>query len=333
MAVAHSPKGYTGTVDQVAEAMRFSMSMTPRFRVAGPTDWLCSASATNNLTVNIAAGAGCACGIYDSTSTADSVLVAPNNGATNRFDAIVATFDWSARTVTFQVVTGTTAPPPTLASGGIADLSMINYLPGLRYDALLAVVRVRPGVGLLSSGDITDCRLWGDGAQLAANSGTWLGLADLSPGHTVAIPNIASRPTGTVVTGFRIRALDQAKAYTYDGKYWVPEGFTYKRAPAATFGTAPTGAYLIQESGNVAQDPTAGSTVTANWGPGAAPPVLVQGTPGNYVSGGIWAGVVVAAATASNTATTITFAVRTGTGGALTTGIVHVAWTVWGWNN
>src|SRR5689334_15343410 len=111
MAVTHDPAGFTGTVDQIDEARRFALGGGGRFRVASSTDWALSASGSVNRTINIAAGAGVACGVYDFTTAADSVTFAVNGGGSDRFDVVVATYDWSALTVSFRVIQGTTVTP------------------------------------------------------------------------------------------------------------------------------------------------------------------------------------------------------------------------------
>lgn len=177
MPVSHSPAGYVGTVDEIQEARRFGLAAPP-FRVASVTDWAPSADTGVNRQVNISAGQAVACGVADITTAPDSVTFAANNGTTNRYDALVATFCWAANsglglaahTVTFRVIGGTTTPPATNA-GPTIDNTKINRVRGVQYDALIAVVRVRPGVGLLTSGDVVDSRMWA-GFEGYANTGS-----------------------------------------------------------------------------------------------------------------------------------------------------------------
>lgn len=185
MAVTHSPAGYTGTVDQVDEARRFALGGGGRFRVLSTTDWAPTASASVNRTVNIAAGTAAACGVLDITTAVDSVAFATNTGGTDRFDAVVATFDWAALTVTFRVVQGTSVPPAVVRTGTTVDATKINWLPGTRYDAVIAIIRVRPSVALLAPADLYDCRPWGDWRMLNVASATYIDQIDADAGARV----------------------------------------------------------------------------------------------------------------------------------------------------
>lgn len=185
MSVFHTSWGFAGTVDEIAEAKRFA-TLAPRFRVGSFNDWTVAVSTSVNRTIRIGPGIGAACGVADSTGAEDTVAFAANAGGSNRLDALVATFDWSTHAVTFNVITGTTSPPLVNGSTTTVDLSKINRVVGVRYDALLGVVKVRPGVGLFSSGDLADCRMWAgfDGYALTGTS-TYLTLLDTFPGSLV----------------------------------------------------------------------------------------------------------------------------------------------------
>lgn len=160
--VSHSSVGYVGTVDQVAEAKRFQGATAP-FRVMSSADWQVTVDTSANLTVDIAAGSGQAFGVRDTTSSSASVAVAANTGSGTRYDAIVATFNWAASTpaTSFGVVQGTTAGPPAVTTSGSPVAGTINRIPGVQYDAVLAIVEVRVGVGLLSTTDLFDSRVIG----------------------------------------------------------------------------------------------------------------------------------------------------------------------------
>lgn len=186
MAVIHAPAGFTGTVDQIQEARRFAMGGGGRFRVASSADWAITANSGATRTVNIAAGAGEACGVYDSTTAADTVTFAANTGGTDRFDAVVASFDWTAMTVTFRVVQGTSVLPVVVRTGSTVDTTKINWLPGLRYDAVLGVIRARPGVTTLAPADLYDSRPYGAWSALTAATLTQSGtVIDLDVGQRV----------------------------------------------------------------------------------------------------------------------------------------------------
>lgn len=201
MAVTHNPAGFTGTVDQLDEARRFALGGGGRFRVGTSTDWQPTANAGVNRTVNIAPGAGAACGVYDSTTATDSVAFAANTGGADRFDAVVARFDWSTMAVSFQVIQGTTSLPAVVKTGTVVDNTKINWLPGLRYDAVLAVVRARPGVAILAPADLYDVRLWGAWNMLRANTVAYP-LFDLDTGMFLrdATTGIRYEYNGTALT-------------------------------------------------------------------------------------------------------------------------------------
>jgi hypothetical protein len=192
LAVTHVPAGFAGTVDEIAEARRFGLAAPP-FRVASVNDWAPSADPSVNRQVNISAGQAVAYGVADVTTTPDSVTFAANNGTQNRYDALVATYAWAAnagagltaRTVTFRVIAGTTAPPQPNTTTTV-DNTKINRIRGVQYDALIAVVRVRPAVGLFSSGDVVDSRMWG-GYEGYANTGSaqYLSSLDTQPASLV----------------------------------------------------------------------------------------------------------------------------------------------------
>lgn len=195
MAVAHAPAGFTGTVDQGAWSKLMGMATT-RFRVASSTDWLVAANTGATRTVTVAAGSGFACGVNDSTTAQDSLTFTANGGGSTRYDAVVATFDWSANSVTFQVIAGTTSPPAVNTTTSVVT-TKINRIPGTRYDAVLAIVQVRSGVGAFSAGDVFDCRMWGgySGPMTGTKELTtaMLGVLDGLPGSEVVFPQPYNR--------------------------------------------------------------------------------------------------------------------------------------------
>lgn len=192
MAVTHAPAGFTGTVDQIDEARRFALGGGGRFRANSAADWALTANAATR-TVNIAAGMAEACGVIDITTAADTVTFAANGGGSNRYDAVVATFDWVAATISFRVIQGTTVVPTIVRTGTTVDATKINWLPGIRYDAVLGVIAVRPGVTTLAPADLYDVRLWGSWSKLNVASASFGGVLDadvggkmmeVSTGHT-----------------------------------------------------------------------------------------------------------------------------------------------------
>jgi len=181
MAVAtHAPVGFTGTVDEAGEALRFSIPNT-RFKVWDATSWAVTSVTTSNLTVSIDPGAAECCGVYDSTGAASTLTLAANGGTTNRLDAIVARWSWGAgATVIFTVLTGTSAtvPPAPVRNAGVM------------YEALLAVVTVTPGVGALPPSVISDVRVYGGvGGPFVIPSGSYA-FIDLPNGTLLTIGSV-----------------------------------------------------------------------------------------------------------------------------------------------
>jgi hypothetical protein len=220
MAVTHDPAGFTGTVDQIDEARRFALGGGGRFRVNSSTDWALTPTGATR-TVSIAAGAGIACGVYDTTTAADTVTFAANAGGSDRFDALVATFDWSAMTISFRVIQGTTVPPAIVRTGVTVDTTKINWLPGLRYDAVLGIIRARPGVTTLAPADLYDCRPWGDWRLLNVATASFRNQIDVDPGGRIL-------DTATSALGARYLKLPDGTwvGENAEGKAWRTTGFS-----------------------------------------------------------------------------------------------------------
>lgn len=198
MAVTHAPAGFTGTVDQIDEARRFALGGGGRFRVSTSTDWVPSASGSVNRTVNVAAGMASACGVIDITTAVDTLAFAANAGGSDRFDALVATFDWSALTISFRIIQGTTVPPAIVKTGSTVDPTKINWLPGLRYDAVIAIIRARPSVTLLAPADLYDCRPWGSWGMLNVTTATFRDQIDTDiSGRIRDLTGVISEWTGS----------------------------------------------------------------------------------------------------------------------------------------
>lgn len=224
MAVTHNWAGFTGTVDEVAEARRFGVSGGGRFRVASATDWAITANGSVNRTLNIAAGAASVCGLYDSTTAADTVAVATNTGSVDRFDAIAAKFDWTTHTVQFAVIQGSSTGPPVVnVSTTTVNNAQINRIPGVRYDALLAVIRVRPSVTIIAPADVYDSRLYGAWSNLQTPNATYRTSMDVETGGVVA-------EAGTLATwqnyGGATGWLPAPGGPPYMGKMWRTSGFS-----------------------------------------------------------------------------------------------------------
>jgi len=233
MAVTHNSAGFTGTVDQVAEARRFAVSGGGRFRVASSTDWTPTASGSVNRTINISAGAGSACGVYDATTSTDALTLATNTGSVDRFDAIVAKFDWSTLAVTFAVIQGSSTGPPTVnPSTTTVNNAQLNRIPGLRYDALLAVVRVRPSVTLIAPADVIDSRLFGSWSVLQTPNATYRSSMDVEIGQVVLETFIGG--SSYQYSGPVLGWLPGPAPMSCYGKMWRTSGFTYATAANTT---------------------------------------------------------------------------------------------------
>ncbi|MDK8450998.1 hypothetical protein [Corynebacterium mastitidis] len=160
-----------------------TQSLTARFKTDGPNDL--KPTAGSGLRVSVAAGAGFAAGArINSTSTESVTISAPSSGS--RWDAVVLRIDWQKSTADLVAVQGTASAPPSTVTSGSGRTTSINRIPGTRYDALLALVRVSAGRSTVES--LLDMRMWGgDGGpyrvtgnglanaqHLDARVGTWI---------------------------------------------------------------------------------------------------------------------------------------------------------------
>jgi hypothetical protein len=146
----------------------------------------------------------------------------------------VATWDWSAGTVTFQAIQGTSSPPAVNTTTTV-DNTKINRIPGVRYDALLAILTVSPSQGAFTAGSIADCRVWGDYQSTAGNYPT---LVDVPPGavlkprpyidcylrrsdgtNTINPSTGVNATYGTGYTDLKVYPISGAVAGTWDTAY------------------------------------------------------------------------------------------------------------------
>lgn len=198
--VSHTSVGYTGTVDQVAEAQRFAAATGVPFKAASANDWAVTAYSGANRTVQIAAGSGVCCGVKDTTSAAATLTVAANTSGSTRLDVVVATFNWAAGTpvTSFAVIQGTTSLPAINTGGSVVSTS-VNRIPGVQYDAVLAVISVPNNAGVLSSSNVLDRRLYGSN-PLAVASGSYLTMVDVGAFG-------------------RVKAVDTGAEWVYNGSW------------------------------------------------------------------------------------------------------------------
>lgn len=186
MAGLSKPPGFgTNSWDESTWAAAQAAQL-PRFRVADADAWKPSVTGADR-TVSIAVGGGWACGVWDPTDAAETKKFDPNTGSTDRYDLLVARYNWATDTRTFEIITGTTSPP-AVNTTQVLDSTKVNRIPGARYDGAIAVLRVRPGVGAFATTDLFDCRVWGGVAgPLRAATAAYVNLMDGGPGAQLAI--------------------------------------------------------------------------------------------------------------------------------------------------
>lgn len=170
----------------------------PRFVVADTAAWRPTVNTGATRTVTVDLGSAWACGVYDETNAVEQIAFAANSSGSDRIDALVARFDWSTDSVSFQVITGTTSPP-VINTSTTMNAAQVNRIPGVRYDALIALVRVPSGSTTFpSSGIVTDLRTWGGSASplgTYATSTADLARIDLPNGAWIAAGDPSADPT------------------------------------------------------------------------------------------------------------------------------------------
>jgi len=266
--VAINAVGMTGTVSQVEDARRWAI-MAPLFQLSAYTDLAPTVSTTTNLTVNISVGAGVCCGVRADSTTAATVAVASNTSGATRIDSVLMVFDWGARTVSFQTVTGNS---PTT---GIVP----TQNPGVLFQVLLAYVYVRNGVGLINAADLSDRRTY------SARSGPYK-LTTRQPSDQIYAP------VPSVDTTMNFMQVGPASAFTTDTKCTVSAAVLYTANHSAVFtivafnGTTPTklwptasgGAANLGGGRGVATVGSGASVTAFQWGISDLPVTLPAGT-------------------------------------------------------
>lgn len=231
--------------DDVSWAQTSALTGGP-FRVADSAAWRPSVVAGVDRTVSIAAGLAVACGVRALNTAAVRVAFAANSGAGVRRDALVARFDWAARTVTFRAVTGSSLTPAVVTTAVDPNqLDRIHRIPGVLYDAMIAMVNVYPGTGGFAPDVASDLRPYGGiGGPLLFDGGEYTDMVD-------ALPGAELRATGT---GYR---------WTRTGGAWV------RSAPSGSVLASPAGAWVDLPNENA-------SSSNEVWG--ADPQVLAEWT-------------------------------------------------------
>jgi hypothetical protein len=110
--------------------------------------------ATTGMTVNVDMGRAAINGKAYINKALLPFTLSPNGGANSRYDYIVIRYNnnISARTITTELVTGTTSIPTT------ADLTRSNNI----YEVMLAYIEVAPNASSITQANITDTRGWGN---------------------------------------------------------------------------------------------------------------------------------------------------------------------------
>jgi hypothetical protein len=161
-----NPPGFGGARYGATHWARYHAFAGPPFSVADSTDWLPTVNTGIARTINVAAGRGQACGVYEDTDATETVAFAANSGAGTRLDYLVATFDWAAKTRVFRALTGSVGAYPAInGSLTVVNPAQVNRVPGVQYDAIIAAVQVPVGRGIFQPGDlVSDMRPWGGAA-------------------------------------------------------------------------------------------------------------------------------------------------------------------------
>jgi hypothetical protein len=200
-----NPPGFGGKRWGEIDWSRFNRLTNAPFSVGSSTDWQPTINTGVNRTINISAGMGQAYGVYDLTDTTETIAFAANATGADRYDALVARFDWTAKTRVFAVITGG-ASPPAIQTGGAVDAAKVNRLEGARYDGYLAIIKVRPGATIFQPGDIAaDMRVWGGatGSMVSNAPNTYRSSLHVPVGGQVTVNGLDTfvrKPDGTLFT-------------------------------------------------------------------------------------------------------------------------------------
>lgn len=160
----------------------------PDFMAAGPTDWQPFPLANSTRVAFLEAGKGVACGVLGSNPNSTLLSFAANSGSVNRFDYIIARFNWATGDVVLMVLPGGTTPPPVNTTQSV-NSAQVNRIPGVMFDGIIAQVRVRPGVTQFNADDVVDKRVW----QIPHGNGM---VASWRQGATNVAPNGSAVVTG-----------------------------------------------------------------------------------------------------------------------------------------
>ncbi len=148
--MAITTAGFTGTVNEAQWAQFMELAMGGNAAQVVESGLDCSSGGATRL-ITVAAGEGAAAGVLFTNTAGVTVTLNANGAANNRADVIVAEINWTADTVTFTKVTGTTGSV-------VPVIPAVTQTAGTLWQIPLAVVTVKPGSTTIAAGDIADVR-------------------------------------------------------------------------------------------------------------------------------------------------------------------------------
>lgn len=212
---------------QFADMMQ---AFAAKFVVGSPNDFKPAVGANRQVTVQPGA---CIAGGNRVRSTAVETVTCQAVSSGVRWDAIVLRVDWSTGATSILAIPGTSTSININPSTSSPSTTKVNRIPGVMYDALIAVVRVTSSSSYVDS--LMDMRMWGgDGGPLR-----------VSPSG-IGSPNYYDATPGTFIATDRsgdTRRLDDDRVWRAIGttsnpwKTWTPTLRYYKdQVPNGTDG-------------------------------------------------------------------------------------------------
>lgn len=148
--MAITTAGFTGTVNEAQWAQLMELAMGGNAVQVVDNGLACTSGGATRL-ITVASGEAAVAGVQFANSAGVSVTLNANGAANDRLDIIVAEVNWTADTVTFTKVTGTTGSV-------VPVLPSLTQTAGTLWQIPLAVVTVRPSVTTIAAADIQDVR-------------------------------------------------------------------------------------------------------------------------------------------------------------------------------